>query len=222
VPYGLTTAELAGAGSVHVELVPREAHSGKRSSDVVLACVLLVLLSPLMLLVALAVGMTSPGGVLFRQTRIGRDGVPFTMLKFRTMFLHGPERHLELLGLNEGSGLLFKIRRDPRVSRVGRVLRRYSLDELPQLLNVVGGQMSLVGPRPALPGEVLGYAEHERRRLHVKPGLTGLWQVSGRSDLTWEQSVHLDLHYVRHASLRLDLSILLRTVSAVVRGRGAY
>jgi lipopolysaccharide/colanic/teichoic acid biosynthesis glycosyltransferase len=128
----------------------------------------------------------------------------------------------DLQVLDDGNGMLFKVRRDPRVTRCGRVLRRLSLDELPQLVNVLRGDMSLVGPRPALPEEVARYTPHERRRLQTRPGMTGLWQVSGRSDLSWEQSVHLDLHYVQHCSAALDLRILLRTVSAVMTGRGAY
>lgn len=186
------------------------------------AALVLVALSPFLALVALAIRATSPGPVLFRQARVGRQGVVFSMLKFRTMVPDAEERLVQLAEFNESDGLLFKIRRDPRVTRLGRVLRRLSVDELPQLWNVVRGQMSVVGPRPPLPSEVARYPAHVRRRLLVKPGLTGLWQVNGRADLSWEDSVRLDLHYVDNWSLLGDLLIVARTVGAVVRGSGAY
>ncbi len=183
----------------------------------------LVLLAPVLLAVALAVRLTSPGPVLFRQKRIGRHGRPFTMHKFRSMYVDAEDRLAEIAHLNtHGGGPLFKIPEDPRVTPVGRFLRRYSLDELPQLLDVLAGSMSLVGPRPPLPDEVAQYEDGVRRRLLVRPGITGLWQVSGRSDLTWEESVRLDLSYVENWSLPLDLSILTRTLHAVVARRGAY
>lgn len=197
-------------------------HPWRRLLDVTGSLVLLLLLLPLLALLAALVGTTSRGGVLYRQTRVGLDGAPFRMLKLRTMHADGHERRQELRAVDEGNGVLFKIRRDPRVTRVGRVLRRFSLDELPQLVNVLKGDMSLVGPRPALPEEVALYTPHERQRLRIKPGITGLWQVSGRSDLSWEDSIRLDLHYVQHCSLALDLRILARTVTAVVSGTGAY
>ncbi|MCU1595715.1 MAG: exopolysaccharide biosynthesis polyprenyl glycosylphosphotransferase [Frankiales bacterium] len=197
-------------------------HAAKRGLDLLIGLPLLLMTLPLLLGVALAVACSGRGGVLFRQTRIGRGGRPFTMLKFRTMRPGAASLRDELAALDEGNGVLFKIKRDPRVTAIGRILRRFSLDELPQLINVVRGEMSLVGPRPALPEEVLLYSPLERCRLAARPGLTGLWQVSGRSDLSWEQSVGLDLHYVRHASAPLDLTILCRTFSAVVFGRGAY
>lgn len=193
-----------------------------RAFDLVGALVLLLVLAPVFAGLALAVAAGSRGGVLYRQTRVGQHGRLFTIYKFRTMVAEGHARRVALHGLDEGNGVLFKIRRDPRVTPVGRVLRRLSLDELPQLLNVVRGEMSLVGPRPALPEEVAVYDVRERGRLLAKPGITGLWQVSGRSDLGWEESVGLDLHYVRHACLLLDLQILVRTVTAVTSGRGAY
>jgi exopolysaccharide biosynthesis polyprenyl glycosylphosphotransferase len=186
------------------------------------AVVLLALFGPLLLLVALCVRATSPGPVLFRQVRVGRDGREFRIFKFRSMYVDAEARLAELRHLNEHDGVLFKMRDDPRVTRVGRWLRRLSLDELPQLFNVLLGQMSLVGPRPPLPSEVAAYADDVRRRLAVKPGMTGLWQVSGRSDLPWEESVRLDLRYVENWSLSLDLVILLRTMTAVVRSSGAY
>ena len=186
------------------------------------ALVMLLLFGPLLLLVALSVRATSPGPVLFRQVRVGRDGRRFRIFKFRSMYVDAEARLAELRHLNEHDGVLFKIRDDPRVTRVGHWLRRLSLDELPQLLNVLLGQMSLVGPRPPLPSEVAAYADDVRRRLAVKPGMTGLWQVSGRSDLPWEEAVRLDLRYVENWSLSLDLVILLRTMTAVVRSSGAY
>jgi exopolysaccharide biosynthesis polyprenyl glycosylphosphotransferase len=183
----------------------------------------LVILAPMLLTIAMGIRLTSRGPALFRQTRVGRDGKEFTLLKFRTMVANADEMLSSLNHLNmcEG-GPLFKIQRDPRVTRIGSLLRRTSLDELPQLLNVLRGRMALVGPRPPLPSEVSRYTDDVRRRLLVKPGLTGLWQVSGRSDLSWEESVRLDLRYVENWSLTLDLQILCRTWSAVVRGRGAY
>ncbi|MGW7404168.1 sugar transferase [Streptomyces sp. NPDC054833] len=184
---------------------------------------LLVLLALPMLLIALIVRLDSTGPALFRQPRVGRYGDHFTMLKFRTMRQDSEALRTELEHLNQNSdGLLFKVKEDPRITRAGSFLRRSSLDELPQLINVVKGHMSLVGPRPPLPEEVEEYTPDIKRRLLVKPGLTGLWQVSGRSDLPWDEAVRLDLGYVDNWSMGLDLSILLRTGSAVVRGTGAY
>ncbi|HEY3504025.1 MAG TPA: sugar transferase [Actinocatenispora sp.] len=194
----------------------------KEFVDRVGAAVLLVLLAPLLAAVALMIKVDSPGPVLFRQPRVGRGGALFDIVKFRTMYTDAEARLAELRGRNEAAGVLFKIRDDPRVTRVGRYLRRFSADELPQLLNVLAGQMSLVGPRPPLPVEVAEYPADMLRRLVVKPGLTGLWQVSGRSDLPWEEAIRLDLRYVENWSLSLDLVILLRTVTAVVRTSGAY
>ncbi|GHF67758.1 exopolysaccharide biosynthesis polyprenyl glycosylphosphotransferase [Amycolatopsis bartoniae] len=182
----------------------------------------LVLISPVLLLIALLIKFNDRGPVFYRQHRVGRDGHTFRMIKFRTMVVDADRVRNELLTANEGAGPLFKMRRDPRVTRVGAVLRRYSLDELPQLFNVLGGTMSLVGPRPPLPEETVSYERAARRRLLVKPGLTGLWQVSGRSDLSWDESVRLDLRYVEDWSLALDMVILWKTARAVVSGRGAY
>ncbi|WP_131736714.1 sugar transferase [Actinomadura roseirufa] len=182
----------------------------------------LVLLSPLLAVVAFLIKISGQGPVMFRQIRVGRGGREFTVLKFRTMVVDAEARKRALLESNENDGVLFKIKEDPRITRVGRWLRRYSLDELPQLFNVVRGDMSLVGPRPPLPEEVAQYGGDVYRRLVVKPGLTGLWQVSGRSDLTWEESVRLDLRYVDNWSLALDLQIMWKTWSAVFRGSGAY
>jgi exopolysaccharide biosynthesis polyprenyl glycosylphosphotransferase len=194
----------------------------KALADRVLAAGGLLVLAPLLVGIAIAVRVTTPGPALFLQTRVGRDGRTFRLVKFRSMHVNAETMIEQLRALNEKDGVLFKMREDPRVTRVGRILRRYSLDELPQLLNVLTGSMSLVGPRPPLPREVAEYGDDVRRRLLVKPGLTGLWQVSGRSDLSWEESVRLDLRYVENWSLSLDAAILLRTVRAVTKGSGAY
>lgn len=195
----------------------------KELVDRTLAAVLLLLLALPMLAIALTVRLDSSGPALFRQQRVGRFGDHFTMLKFRTMRADSEALRAELEHLNQNSdGLLFKVKEDPRITRVGSFLRRTSLDELPQLLNVLGGHMSLVGPRPSLPEEVEEYPPEVKRRLLVKPGLTGLWQVSGRSDLPWDEAVRLDLGYVDNWSMGLDLSILARTGTAVLRGTGAY
>jgi len=177
---------------------------------------------PVLILVAVLVRVDSPGPILFKQRRIGARGEPFDMLKFRTMVVDAEAQLEALVDGHDGNEVLFKKRDDPRVTKVGRVLRRYSLDELPQLFNVLRGDMSLVGPRPPLPSEVAKYESDAVRRLRVKPGLTGLWQVSGRSNLSWEESLRLDLRYVDNWSLVLDLQILLRTARAVLGGSGAY
>ncbi|GGY69835.1 exopolysaccharide biosynthesis polyprenyl glycosylphosphotransferase [Streptomyces olivaceoviridis] len=186
------------------------------------ASLLLLLFAPLMVFVGLLVVADSRGGAFYRQRRVGKDGHEFTMYKFRTMVVGADGARAQLAHRNEGSGPLFKLRRDPRVTRVGTVLRRYSLDELPQLFNVLTGSMSLVGPRPPLPEECAAYDPDIRRRLLVKPGLTGLWQISGRSDLSWEEAVRLDLRYVEDWSLALDTVILWKTLRAVLYGQGAY
>ncbi|OLF04458.1 exopolysaccharide biosynthesis polyprenyl glycosylphosphotransferase [Actinophytocola xinjiangensis] len=190
--------------------------------DRVGAVALLAMALPLMALIAVAIAIDSRGPVLYRQRRVGKAGHEFTILKFRTMVRDADRLKPALAGDNEGAGVLFKMRRDPRVTRVGAVLRRYSLDELPQLLNVLAGAMSLVGPRPPLPQECARYEPDMRRRLLVKPGLTGLWQVSGRSDLSWEEAVRLDLRYVEDWSLAMDVMILWKTFRAVLGGQGAY
>ncbi|MGZ4518440.1 MAG: sugar transferase [Mycobacteriaceae bacterium] len=182
----------------------------------------LVLFAPLLITLAVAVRVTSPGPVFFRQERIGQGGRPFQLLKFRSMVDHADERMEVLWDQSDGNDVQFKLRRDPRVTRVGAVARRLSLDELPQLFNVLGGSMSLVGPRPHVAREVEQYGVDMRRRLLVKPGLTGLWQVSGRSNLSWKESVRIDVRYVENWSLALDFMILWKTVGAVVRGSGAY
>jgi len=194
----------------------------KESFDRTLAGALLILLLPVLALMGIAVRLTSRGPALFKQVRVGLNGRHFTIWKLRTMSVGAEALRPGLLHLNEGSGVLFKIRDDPRVTPLGRWLRRWSLDELPQLWNVVRGDMSLVGPRPPLPCEVESYSDRIRRRLLVKPGLTGLWQVSGRSGLSWEEAVRLDLYYVENWSPSMDATILLRTVAAILRRRGAY
>ncbi|MBN9737952.1 MULTISPECIES: sugar transferase [unclassified Pseudonocardia] len=199
----------------------RRAGTGYAVLNAVAALVLIVLLAPVMLAVALAVRLDG-GPVLFRQTRVGRDGQDFRMLKFRSMCVDAEARLAALAASNEGAGPLFKMAHDPRITPVGRIIRTCSLDELPQLFNVVGGTMALVGPRPALRREVEQYCAVARRRLAVKPGLTGLWQVSGRSDLSWDESIRLDAEYVDRWSPLFDLQILFRTVGAVLRGGGAY
>jgi len=182
----------------------------------------MLLLSPVFAVLALAIKLGDRGPVLFRQTRVGKDGQPFTLYKFRTMVVDAELRKAELSELNDTDGVLFKMRRDPRITRVGRWLRRYSLDELPQLINVLVGDMSLVGPRPALPDEAVLYADYVRRRLAVKPGITGLWQISGRSDLPWDEAIRLDVRYVENSTFALDLQILWKTLAAVAHGHGAY
>jgi exopolysaccharide biosynthesis polyprenyl glycosylphosphotransferase len=194
----------------------------KTCVDRVLAAIALVLLAPVLLGIAAAVRLSGPGPVLYRQERVGLKGHPFTMIKFRSMVVDADRQVEELRAANISDGLLFKIRADPRVTPVGRWLRRLSLDELPQLFNVLGGSMSLVGPRPPLPAEVARYDGSVTRRLLVKPGLTGLWQISGRSDLSWEESVRLDLRYVENWSLATDLLIVCKTVRAVLSRSGAY
>jgi exopolysaccharide biosynthesis polyprenyl glycosylphosphotransferase len=194
----------------------------KRAIDIVVSSVLLAILLPLLVLAAAAIGLTSRGPILFLQRRIGREGTPFGMLKFRSMRRDAHDGRDELAHLNEARGPVFKIRNDPRVTRVGRVIRRWSIDELPQLFNVLAGQMSLVGPRPPLPEEYSTYGPRERRRLHVKPGLTCIWQVSGRSELDFETWVDMDLDYISDWSVRLDLKLLAKTIPAVIRGQGAY
>lgn len=218
------TQQVAGLPLIHVTTPSLEAGQrvAKRLFDVAVAAAGITVASPLLLLIALLVKLDSRGPVLFRQERVGIGGQRFNMLKYRSMVPDAEARLSELMHKNEGHGVLFKVKSDPRVTRAGKFLRRYSLDELPQLFNVLAGTMSLVGPRPPLPREVEAYEQDVRRRLLVKPGLTGLWQVSGRSNLSWQDSVRLDLYYVENWSLAGDLVILLRTVRAVFGSTGAY
>lgn len=222
----LHTRPVSGLPLVHVE-TPRY-HGGKlyakRAFDVFAAGTLILLLAPVLLAVMVAVRTSSPGGIFFRQERIGLSGERFSMLKFRSMYVDAEDRLADLANTSRDSGndVLFKMKDDPRVTNIGRVLRRFSLDELPQLFNVVRGDMALVGPRPALDREVRQYADSVHRRFLVKPGITGLWQVSGRSDLDWDETVRLDLFYVENWTLTGDLLILLKTVRAVLKSDGAY
>jgi exopolysaccharide biosynthesis polyprenyl glycosylphosphotransferase len=218
-----TIRPVAGFPLLHVDHVE---FSGPRRIvktvfDKTVAALAVVALSPLLGLIALTVRLSSPGPSFFVQRRIGRDGREFPMIKFRTMIVGAEHRKVEL-ARNDSDAVLFKLKSDPRVTRVGSFLRRYSLDELPQLFNVLRGDMSLIGPRPPLREEVDQYGEDVYRRLVVKPGLTGLWQVSGRSDLPWDEAVRLDLQYVENWSLILDMQILWKTIAAVIRGSGAY
>lgn len=194
----------------------------KRVLDLTLVLAALPTLLPIFLFIALAVRLSGPGGVFFVQTRIGYGGMPFGMIKFRSMYADAEARRAALLAQSDREGICFKSRNDPRITPVGRILRRCSLDELPQLINVLRGEMSLVGPRPALPEEVRAYPQPALERLSVLPGITGLWQVGGRAEIGFEEMVELDLRYAQDGRLSLDLHILWRTISAVVSGRGAY
>jgi len=197
-------------------------HVLKRIMDVAASAAALIVLSPMLAIIAIAVRLDSDGKALFAQERVGRGGETFRIYKFRSMVVDAPERLAALRKQNEGSGPLFKLKNDPRVTRVGKFLRKYSLDEFPQLWNVLIGDMSLVGPRPPLPDEVEDYEAHVRRRLFIKPGLTGMWQVNGRSLLSWEDSVRLDLYYVENWSVVGDLMIMWRTVKVLLRPVGAF
>jgi len=194
----------------------------KRSADLTFGSIALLVLSPVLLVSSLLIKVSSPGPVFYRQIRVGERGQRFVLLKFRTMSVDAEERRAELSSANEINGPVFKIRSDPRVTRVGRILRRLSIDELPQLFHVISGEMSLVGPRPPLPSEVATYDWWELQRLLVKPGITCIWQVSGRSDLDFETWMRMDLDYIRRWSPTSDLMLLARTVPAVLSGRGAY
>lgn len=213
-----------GLPLMHVEL-PQYAgakHAMKRVLDIVLSAAALVVLLPVFAVLAVLIRRDSPGPVIFRQERIGRRGQTFVMFKFRSMVETAEQDLAALLEQNEGAGLLFKMEHDPRVTRVGKWMRHYSLDELPQFLNVFRGDMSLVGPRPPLQREVDGYERHVHRRLYIKPGLTGMWQINGRSELNWQDSVRLDLYYVENWSIVGDIIILWRTARAMIRPVGAY
>ncbi|WP_395244585.1 sugar transferase [Agromyces sp. MMS24-K17] len=222
----LHTRPVAGMPLVHVE-TPRYEGSklyAKRFFDIALSGLAILFLAPVLAGIAIVVRLSTPGSVIFKQTRVGLRGEPFQMYKFRSMYEDAEQRlaALEDVDRSEGNQVLFKMRDDPRVTPIGRVLRRFSLDELPQLFNVLFGSMSLVGPRPSLKREVEQYAQHVHRRFLVKPGITGLWQVSGRSNLDWDESVRLDLFYVENWTMTGDLMILWRTAKAVVGSDGAY
>jgi len=193
----------------------------KRLLDVAISMMLLALTLPALVIAALGIKLSSPGSVLFKQERIGLNGRSFLLYKFRTMIEDAHERRGEVSHLNEMSGPVFKLKDDPRVTTIGRILRRFSLDELPQLWNVLKGDMSIVGPRPPIPEEVASYHRWHRRRLSMKPGLTCLWQISGRNNIDFDRWMQLDLQYIDNWSPALDLKILLRTIPAVLLGRGA-
>jgi lipopolysaccharide/colanic/teichoic acid biosynthesis glycosyltransferase len=225
VPLGPVPSEIAlkshdlsvaGRGTMHLY------DASKRLIDLTLASLTLVLTLPLIGGIALAIWMDDRGPIVYRQQRTGRHGRRFTLRKFRTMCVNADEMKADLQKLSTVAWPDFKLDHDPRITRVGRLLRATYLDELPQLLNVLCGHMSLVGPRPPLPHEVAVYEERMRRRLLVKPGMTGLWQVTGRSDLSWEESVRLDVYYAENWTPFLDLLILAQTARAVISGRGAY
>lgn len=201
---------------------PRRRRVAKAALDLALGLMLTVAAAPIIAAAALAVRISSPGPAFFKQTRVGIDGRHFTMWKLRSMYVDADARRAQLLASSDRDGPMFKMHDDPRITPVGRFLRKYSIDELPQLINVVTGDMSLVGPRPPLEAEVAQYRDAVHRRLHVRPGLTGLWQVSGRADLDWEESVRLDLRYVDNWSVMMDLLILWKTGRAVFAGTGAY
>jgi exopolysaccharide biosynthesis polyprenyl glycosylphosphotransferase len=194
----------------------------KRTFDLVVGVLMALVALPIGLAIALAIRLDTPGPIFYTQTRVGKNGREFRCHKFRSMVVNADELRDQVATMNESSGPLFKIRNDPRLTSVGRLIRRYSLDELPQLINILKGEMSLIGPRPNLPSEVAHYQEWMKKRLSVSPGLTGLWQVSGRSDLTFDEMVLLDIYYVENWSLGIDLGILIRSVPAVLRARGAY
>lgn len=198
-------------------------HYLKRSFDIAVSTMALILLGPLLLCTALAIRIESAGPIFFKQVRVGYKGKAFTMYKFRSMFIDAEERLAEIQKDNEsGGGVLFKMKKDPRITRIGRVIRKLSIDELPQIINVFNGDMSIVGPRPALPSEVSKYQTTDRKRLQTKPGLTCLWQIGGRSDLSFEQQIELDIKYLSKKSLTEDIAIVVKTVPAVISGKGAY
>lgn len=195
----------------------------KRLFDVVASSVAVVILSPVFLIIAIAIKINDPAGpVFYTQTRVGKDGKPFKMFKFRSMVTNADELLERLRDQNEVEGAMFKMKDDPRITKVGKLIRKYSLDELPQLLNVVGGSMSIVGPRPPLPFEVEEYTDYDRQRLMVKPGATGMWQVGGRNALSFDQMVELDLTYINERSIWLDLKIMFETVKVMIKPNAAY
>ncbi|MBX2847055.1 MAG: sugar transferase [Acidiferrobacterales bacterium] len=195
----------------------------KRAMDMLLSSLGLVILSPLLLSVAILIKLESKGSAFFKQQRVGRYGEPFTMYKFRSMHVDAETRRKELEENNESAaGVIFKMKRDPRITKVGAIIRKTSIDELPQLINVLRGEMSLVGPRPPLPSEVAQYSRADRARLNATPGITCLWQVAGRSDIPFDKQVKLDVRYIEKQSIWLDLVVLLKTIPAVIKARGAY
>ena len=193
----------------------------KRLFDIVASGVALVILAPLMIAVAIIIKLTSRGPVLFKQVRVGQHGHPFNMLKFRSMVVNAEQLKAKLMARNEQTGPVFKMARDPRITRIGAIIRKFSIDELPQLINVLRGEMSIVGPRPPIPSEVAKYEAWQRRRLSVRPGLTCVWQVSGRNQISFEEWMYLDMQYIDHWTLAHDFQLILKTVPVVLTGRGA-
>lgn len=199
------------------------AYLAKRLMDISVSLFAIALLSPLMLAVAAAIKIESEGPVVFRQTRVGKNGRHFDFYKFRSMRSDADSRKKELLSQNDSAdGVIFKMKKDPRITRIGGFIRKFSIDELPQLFNVLEGSMSLVGPRPPLPAEVQNYTLADRKRLHIKPGITCIWQVSGRSDIPFKRQVKLDEEYIKSHGFAKDLIILIKTIPAVITGKGAY
>jgi len=195
----------------------------KRVLDFVLASIAIVLLSPFLIITAFAIVLENPGPIIYSQTRVGKDGKLFHFYKFRSMIVGADKMKDELLQDNEsGDGVIFKMKSDPRITKVGKFIRKYSIDELPQLINVLKGEMSMVGPRPPIPREVNQYTLEDRKRLHITPGITCIWQVEGRSEIPFNQQVELDKQYIRSQSLWSDIKILLKTIPAVITGKGAY
>ncbi len=199
------------------------AHVLKRILDIFIALSAIILLSPVFIVTSLAIFLTDRGNVIYSQERVGKNGRHFRFLKFRSMVRNADKMKEELSEMNEsGDGVIFKMKHDPRITRVGRLIRRFSIDELPQLFNVLKGDMSIVGPRPALPDEVALYTLEERKRLHVTPGITCIWQVSGRSEIPFREQVRLDLQYISSTSIWTDIKLILKTIPAVITGKGAY
>jgi len=195
----------------------------KRVLDTAVSALALIVLLPLFILTAIAIWVENPGPVFYTQIRVGLNGKHFRFYKFRSMVMNADNIKKELVASNESSaGVIFKMKQDPRITKVGKIIRKFSIDELPQLINVLKGDMSLVGPRPPLPSEVAEYTLEERKRLHIIPGITCLWQVSGRSDIPFTDQVRLDMQYIQSASFLNDIILLLKTIPAVLTGRGAY
>ena len=212
----------AGLRSIVIRMILRSAIVMKRIIDIAGGIAGLVVLCPFMIAAAVAIKIEDGGPIFYRQTRVGKWGIPFQIIKFRSMKMNADKMKDDLLKENETNGLTFKMKEDPRITRVGRIIRKASIDEMPQFINVIKGEMSMVGPRPPVPREVALYGPHERRRLEIKPGITCIWQVSGRSNIPFDSQVLLDIRYIRERTIWNDIELVLRTVPAVLFGRGAY